>query len=368
MESVAAVQGLEALRRQALEALEKLPWQPIADSPTVKSYTDWRLFERALGAPVARLEEPPAGWRTGRSLCSLPEAEGPVLTSPSESRLLAAHYSRLSAAPRLLRLSGGVEAVSLCAWSSGAWASQHLVVETEPGTSSELLLLAPPGGHGTAVVEVVMGEASSLRLGVVARPGPGAAYALVLRSRVPRAARLYTAVLGRGAGQARIEELHLLTGEEASLDARSLSIARGEERVDHILDTVQDAPRSRAVARVDGVALDKALAVARGTATVRESARRSSSLFEANVLILGEEARGYTAPMMRIDTGDVEAATHHAAQHRIPAETLYYLATRGLGAGEAAQLILHGYLERLAEQLLEAREGFWEKALEAVAP
>ena len=342
------------LRETGRRLLESLEWQPIADSPTVKSYTDWRLFSKALSLPDAtpREESPGEGWR---SLCSLPETV-PRLLAPRESKLAAAHYARLASPPRLLRVEdGGAVRVSLCSPSgSSGWLSQHLVVEAPENVEAELLVYIPPH-NGTSAVEVVLHRNSSLRLGLVSS-STGAVKATMLRARVEAGARLRTAVLARGGLQARVEEFYMLVEPGSSLDARSLSIARGEERADHIMDIVQDAGKSSATGVVEAVALDSALAVARGTATVTGKAKWSRSLFEANVLILGEKAKGYTAPMMVINTGDVEAASHHAAQHSIPGDVLYYLATRGLNREEARSLILRGLVDRVVERLETLRE------------
>ena len=340
------------LRETGRKLLETLEWQPIADSPTVKSYTDWRLFNKALSLPDAIPQEelPGDGWR---SLCSLP-ATRPRLLAPEESKLVAAHYARLASPPRLLRLeNGGAEKVSLCRSSDG-WLSQHLVVEVPENTEAELLVYVPPH-NGTSAVEIVLHHGSRLRLGLVS-DSARAVKATMVRARVEAGARLRTAVLAGGGLQARVEEFYMLVEPGSSLDARSLSIARGEERADHIMDIVQDAERSNATGVVEAVALDSALAVARGTATVTGKARLSRSLFEANTLILGENAKGYTAPMMVINTGDVEAASHHAAQHSIPGDVLYYLTTRGLSPEEARSLILRGLIDKVIERLETLRE------------
>ena len=341
------------LRETGKKLLESLEWQPVADSPTVKSYTDWRLFSKALSLPDAtpREELPGNGWR---SLCSLPETR-PRLLAPGESKLAAAHYARLASPPRLLRLeNSGALKVSLCRPGSSGWLSQHLVVEVPERVETELLVYIPPH-NGTSVVELVLHRNSKLVLGLVS-DSAGAVKATMVRARVEDGSRLRTGVLARGGLQARIEEFYMLVGPGSSLDARSLSVARGEERADHIMDIVQDAERSSATGVVEAVALDSALAVARGTATVTGKAKWSRSLFEANALILGEKARGYTAPMMVINTGDVEAASHHAAQHSIPGDVLYYLATRGLSPEEARSLILRGLIDRVVERLEALRE------------
>jgi Fe-S cluster assembly scaffold protein SufB len=51
--------------------------------------------------------------------------------------------------------------------------------------------------------------------------------------------------------------------------------------------------------------------------------------------------------MMRIETGDVNVASHRAAQYRLPGDQLFYLESRGLSPGEAVELLLRGRVDHL---------------------
>jgi len=342
---------LEEIREEARRAAEKLPWQPIADSPTVKSYTDWRFFEKlaARGADGWRL--PPGRWDTvlgpcgssGHRLVAEPLGQ---LVRPGDSRLAALHYAALSpAAVSYLENRGSRVEAALCA-PTGGWGSRHVVLRLSGG---ETLLYIPSGSGGSTVVEVHVEPGADAGLAVVTSGAP-VAHGLVVAKLVGEGSRLRYASIALGSGgQTRVEDLNLVASPGGGVNARALAVGAGPARIDYIMDSVQDAERTVFEGAVEGVALGESLVVARGSARVKQRARRSRSVFEASVLMLGERSRGYTAPMMEIETGDVEEAVHHASQQRAPRTALFYLASRGLSTEEATSLILEGKLSALAE-------------------
>ncbi len=352
-----AVAGLEAplerLRREALEALPRLEWQPVADSPTVKSYTDWRPFSRLLAeAGEATWERPSGDWDLVAGPCGdAPQPPGELvarLARPSSSKLLAAHYSRLTPeAAAYAENTGGQLRIAFCR-PRGGWGSRHLVLRLSGG---ETLVYIPPG-PGSVVVEVYVEPGARARLALVTGALRDPAMGLVAVKLEAEGSELrYGSLAASSQGQLRVEDVNLLAGAGASLKAYSLAVGREAGRLDYILDTVQDAPATAAEAALEGLAFEESLVAARGTARVTRRARRSRSSFDASVLMLGEKSRGYTAPMMEIDTGDVEEASHHASQERASRDALFYLASRGLSAEEAVALITAGKLDRLASTL-----------------
>jgi len=352
--AVAALEApLERLRREALEALQRLDWQPIADSPTVKSYTDWRPFNRLLveGGEVG-WERPSGDWDLVAGPCgdpSPPPAELVArLARPAGSKLLAAHYSRLTGeAVAYAENTGEPLKIALCR-PRGGWGSRHLVLRLSGG---ETLVYIPPG-PGSVVLEVYVDPGARARLALVTGPLRDPAMGLVAVKLAAEGSELrYGSLASSAQGQLRVEDVSILAGAGASLEAYSLAVGRESGRLDYILDTVQDAPATAARAALEGLAFDESLVAARGTARVTRRARKSRSSFDASVLMLGEASRGYTAPMMEIDTGDVEEASHHASQEKASRDALFYLASRGLSTREAVELITAGKLEKLASTL-----------------
>ncbi|ALL01876.1 Iron-sulfur cluster assembly protein SufD [Pyrodictium delaneyi] len=370
--------GLDELKRRARELLDKLPWQHIADSPTTKYYTDWKLFEKQLAearqdegrAPVQERQlegydatiGPCTGGTVGNGLQVYRLEEAPSelakifasMLQVDETRLTAAHYAFLEEAYVLEIREPGVYRVAVCRPQS-AWGSSHLVVAVEPGVEAALLLDVLPAGGGSTAVELVVGENSGLELLTVARPPEGTAHALLERRLVLEGAWLRSATIALGSAMHRVEEKTLLA-KGASLVHRGAGVAVGSQRLDYIADTIHQGTRSRSSVRVYGFALDESMVAARGVASIRETAQGSSASFDVEVLILGQRARGYTMPLMEIDTGDVEHASHHAAQYRVSREQLFYMQSRGLSEAEALELLLAERLRTTAQHLEKLAE------------
>ena len=101
-------------------------------------------------------------------------------------------------------------------------------------------------------------------------------------------------------------------------------------------------------------------------ASIAGEARKSRTSFNVEVLILGDEARGYTMPLLEIDTGDVEAASHHAAQYRVSRDQLFYMQSRGLDINEAVSLLMTERILSTVARLEKVAKSLGEKSVRLV--
>jgi Fe-S cluster assembly protein SufB len=69
-----------------------------------------------------------------------------------------------------------------------------------------------------------------------------------------------------------------------------------------------------------------------------------------DALILDEDSRSDTYPVMEVDEADVNIA-HEASVSRIQEEQLFYLMSRGLSETEASTMIVNGFIEPLVKEL-----------------
>ncbi len=336
------------------EEVEKLvkrrEWQLIADSPTTKYYTDWSSFDKYTRQGPEKLDyqEPVGDWSSILGPCGTSRAGrrlAGILAKPTESKLLAVHYYYLVDEPILYEVDNRVSDVAVCIPSSSTWASQHIVIRVEPKSRSKLLFYLPRRAPGSTVVELLVGDSAHLDIAMILEPSSEYPNAFIIRKSIGRDAVVSSGLLVVGSSVARVEDDAILVGRSSEYRYSGLTIGRREAWIDYIANIIQAAPSTKGIARVGGIALDSSKIVTRGLAKVLEEGTKSYSLFEAEVLILGSRASGYTAPMMEIDTGDVEYATHHAAQYKEPEEIMFYLASRGLSPEESLSLIIRGKIE-----------------------
>ena len=347
--------GLVELGEEVKNLVKRKEWQLIADSPTAKYYTNWGLFDKYAKLEPREIDyqKPVGEWSTILGPCGYkgahPSTIG-VLAKPTESKLLAVHYYYLVDEPLFYEVDGGVSDIAVCIPSSSTWVSQHIVIRAKPSSESKLLVYLPRRAPGSTIVELLVDDNAYLDISMILEPDDNYPNAFIIRKSIGRDAKVSSGLLVVGSSTARVEDDALLVGRGSEYRYSGLAIGRREGWIDFIANIVQVAPLTKGVARVGGIALDSSKVVTRGLAKVSEEGIKSYSLFEAEVLILGDRAAGYTAPMMEIDTGDVEFATHHAAQYKEPEEIMFYLASRGLSPSEGLSLIIRGKVETVLDK------------------
>jgi Fe-S cluster assembly protein SufB len=88
----------------------------------------------------------------------------------------------------------------------------------------------------------------------------------------------------------------------------------------------------------------------RGLVQVSPSANGVKSRVECDALILDEDSRSDTYPVMDINNSNANIE-HEASVSRIGEEKLFYLMSRGLSEEEAMSLIVSGFIEPVVKQL-----------------
>jgi Fe-S cluster assembly scaffold protein SufB len=337
-------------RARALAATVK--WQQVADSPTTKNYTNWRLFEEYLNRKGdVTFMAPQGSWDLVLGPCGSAynyDIDESVLDL-SASKLYAEHIAKLDGAHKL-EPEGGTYRIALCRPEGNRWYSYHLLINVNDNVKANILIYAPRAAPGTTGIEVRAKKGSELNLMVIADPQAELPMAFILRRALGVRARVRSSVVAGGSIMTRIDEQSLLNAGSVIVH-RSFVAASDGQAVDDIIDTVQTGYDSTAVVSGFGFSSGKSLVSVRGTAIMTPNSVRSSSNFVVEALLMSDESRAYTMPMMRIDTGDIVAASHRAAQYRVPLDQLFYLESRGLSEPEAFELILRGKLMASLEGL-----------------
>lgn len=348
-------------RREAVGLIRKLEYQHVPDSPTVKHYTNWRLYEPYLRGRVEACESPGLvveGLAGGVEVASASDG-GQVakLIKVSESRLTAAHYASLGDAV-VVRVSGEAR-MRVLATDEGMGGStvhsRHLVLVLEPNASLDAMIKATGFSNDaleTFFIEMYLSEGSSSRVFFYAEPPPRAPSLFVFKRVAHKGSRLrYSYLSTGGMMHHQREETLVLEGSEVLTGGSCISLPN--ERVDYYASVVHDGPRGFSRARAQGVSLASGLTVTRGLARVTKKGVWSNTIFEAGVMLLGRGARGHSAPMLQIETGDVAEATHEALGSKPDEEMVFYLQTRGFTRGEAWKLMVYGVLDKQLEYLGE---------------
>ncbi|MDK2782522.1 MAG: hypothetical protein PWQ32_111 [Thermococcaceae archaeon] len=343
-----------------LEVLEKLTYQKYGDSPTIKSYTKWNLFEE--NSPL-KLPTEAKGEDVGinanvifsgsESKFDLPEgvelAEGTLgLSQPEESRILGFHFYALKKAYRLRITKNLLEPLVIVSHlSENAFISHHLSIEVENANAPIIIYDLSENGTKSLVVELRLknAEAEILTVG-----NHKALSHYLLRATLGDGSKVRAFTVVKGGKMSHHREDYSLEGTGSELILRGIPIGIGSA-VDYLTNVLQYGEGSKSETRVNGYSYRGGWVVHRGVAKVFEKARGSSSEVSSHVIIMDEGSLGVSVPMLEVDTGEIENASHSSSVAQFDEDALFYLQSRGLSREEALRLFVHGIGEALSDHL-----------------
>lgn len=273
----------------------------------------------------------------------------------ADNRFLLWHYSRWSSGallyvPRFVELTSPV-LIELAEGEPAAGAGfPHLTVLLEEGARAELVHLTygaeASGRLENTVMQLSLGAGSSLGLYEAQFLGPEALYFRHGTAELARDASLhhFDGCLGAGLVKTRIDCALEGPGSEALLDG--VFFAGGRQHLD--LRTVQRHRSPRAVSRANyrGAVRDTGRSVFQGLIEVSPGAVGTDAYLSNKNLLLNEGARADSIPSLKIENNDVRC-THGSTTGRIDEQELFYLMSRGLDRGQAAELLVLGYFDEL---------------------
>lgn len=111
-------------------------------------------------------------------------------------------------------------------------------------------------------------------------------------------------------------------------------------------------PNTRCTTNVRGVLLEGGSSNYIGKIIINKEAQQTSSYLDDSVLVLGQEIKNQSQPILEIEADDVKAS-HGATTGRIDESMVYYLMTRGLSRKEAEETIIQGFFESVLDTIVD---------------
>jgi Fe-S cluster assembly protein SufD len=132
-------------------------------------------------------------------------------------------------------------------------------------------------------------------------------------------------------------------GEEVEVVGTFETKGNQQVRVEVIIH--HQAPHTRAITTLKGVARDKSSLKFSGKVIIDRNCSNSSSFLTERILLLSDQAHAEVIPDLEIMTDDVKCS-HAVSISNISEEHLFYLMSRGLNKKQATKLIVEGFLKR----------------------
>jgi len=152
------------------------------------------------------------------------------------------------------------------------------------------------------------------------------------------------------AGSTISENITHLVGDNATSNARAVSVGADKQTQNFTSSIVQHGKETEGQILQRGVMKGKATAIFNAVGKIEHGGTKANSEQESRILMLSDQARGDANPILLIDEDDVTAG-HAASVGRVDPLQMYYLMSRGISQDEAERLIIHGFLAPVASEL-----------------
>jgi Fe-S cluster assembly scaffold protein SufB len=238
----------------------------------------------------------------------------------------------------------------------------------EEDANLELLQVHRASGTSltTVVVEALLTPRARLRHGVLAQ-GRGASCLLahLAVSQAPASELDLTTAVG-GWGLVRLEPAITQVQGAAATRLRGLQVVRDRQIADVHSLVRFEGPNGQLDQLQKAVVDDAGRSVFHGAVQVPQAAQRTNASQLSRNLLLSDRARVDAIPQLEIVADDVRC-THGATVTRLQQEELFYLRSRGLGADQAASLLLEGFCDEILASLPESASS-WDPAAALLRP
>ena len=230
---------------------------------------------------------------------------------------------------------------------------QHTLEEDHPHAIAHLSLRARPHSKIT-VIEVIRGGVSGSIHGSLAeiQAGEKAEVTLIQLQMLSAATRSWSAVSATAGENAQVCIYRaalggssvlsggkcLLPGTGSAFEARTIYYGDGDTVLDFSDTAVHTGRKTRSEIHAAGVLDGNCQKTLRGTIDFRRGAVQGVGHESEDVLLLSPDVRNRTAPLILCGEEQVEGQ-HAASIGRLDEAMLYYMASRGIGEGEARRLL-----------------------------
>ena len=139
-------------------------------------------------------------------------------------------------------------------------------------------------------------------------------------------------------------------GKNAETSLNGLSIANGNQLVDHHTKIDHAVPECTSNELYKGLANGKSTLVFNGKIFVRPDAQKINAYQSSKNILLSDDAGIYTKPQLEIFANDVKCS-HGTSTGKVDENALFYLKARGIGDAAAKKLLLQAFAAEITESI-----------------
>ena len=142
----------------------------------------------------------------------------------------------------------------------------------------------------------------------------------------------------------------ILKGERARCEFTGITFASTGQYLDTGSKVIHAAPYTTSNVHSKSISKNGGTALYRGLLRVAPNAHGCKSTVECESLMLDNESRSDTIPIIEIHNDNIDIG-HEAKIGRISEEAIFYLMSRGISKDEAKAMIVRGFVEPISKEL-----------------
>lgn len=155
-----------------------------------------------------------------------------------------------------------------------------------------------------------------------------------------------------GSRFARDDMVIQLLAQGANCDASGFyHLTQDQQYIDHHVDIIHQAARSRSNLLYKGILEKKSRAVFNGKVTVDKNAQMVLAQQINHNLLLSQNAEIYSKPELEIYADEVKCK-HGSTVGQLDPEALFYLCSRGISHEAAIAMLLHGFADEVIDRIV----------------
>lgn len=341
-------------REEYVSSFYASPYQIIHDSPTVKTYTEWSIYDK-LNLKSVSIPKDVSGSEITVNDEVLSHPPSVYVTDSLKGSLFRKDDGKLVslglATAKVMRIEASGSYIIKHRPRSGL-SPLHLIIRSAKGSSIDVTYLLEANGDSTlplSLMSIECEEGSSVSVSSLLLGG-GSPNFMFMKASVRGSLR--TTIFST---ESKMSHVYLKTDlhESAKSEFSALALGTERDRIDVITDVSHVGPKSVSDGKLKGIAADDSEIAVRGQAEIKEQAVDSSTSITGRAMILSPSSHASVVPMLEVKTGRVIMAKHSAAVSKINEDMIFYLKSRGLTQKEAEGMIIRGFIEDETTDLIK---------------
>lgn len=199
-------------------------------------------------------------------------------------------------------------------------------------------------------VELYVGENATLRYSTIENWSKNMYNLNTKRARVEKGGKIEWVSGSFGSHVSYLYPMSILSGEGARCEFTGVTFAGATQNLDTGCKVVHDAPKTTSYVNTRSISKSGGISTFRSAVVVTPKATNSKSAVSCESLMLDDESRSDTIPVMDVRTNQADVG-HEAKIGRISDEAVFYLMSRGLSEEDARALIVSGFAENVSKEL-----------------